>query len=67
MAKKKLQELRGKTATELVKFIAEKKLEVYRAQGQLSVGRHKNTRIVKNLRGEIAWAESLLREKGGKG
>lgn len=66
MAKKKLQELRGKTATELVKFIAEKKLEVARTQGQLSVGRHKNTRIVKNLRREIAWASSLLREKGGK-
>lgn len=69
MKKEERKALRNKTVEELKKMASEKRREVVGLKLELVVGKHKNLRVVKNARGDLARIYTILREKmleGGK-
>lgn len=63
MKQKELQELRTKTAEELTAMVAQKRVELAKIKAELATGRHKNIKIVKNLRRDVSQMLTVLREK----
>ena len=70
MKSKDLQNLKGKTVAELEKQVREKVSGLNKLRTELMAGKHKNVRVVKNTRQDIAriytiLVEKKLLEKGG--
>lgn len=65
MKKRQLEELKTKTTKELESGLVQKRLELVRARAELATGRHKNKKVVKNLRRDIAQTLTVLAEKLG--
>jgi large subunit ribosomal protein L29 len=63
MKKQELNKLREKPIKKLQKEISQLVLKIRRLQAELAVGKHKNVRLVKNLRRDLAQAKTILREK----
>lgn len=63
MNKKDLLNLKAKTVVELKKTVQEKVSGLNKLRTELMSGKHKNVRIVKNTRQEIARIYTILKEK----
>ena len=63
MKKKELHILRDKTQQELDQLAEKRKAEVAKIRQELLVGRHKNLRVVKSGRRDLAQIRTILREK----
>lgn len=61
MKRKDLEGLKTKKATELLKMVRERKLELAKALAMASAGREKNLKKAKNLRREIAQILTIQR------
>lgn len=69
MKKKNVQELRSKTVVELNDMAKQKKADVLKLQREKLTGKHKNMRLVKNTRLDLAQILTISQEKvleGGK-
>lgn len=69
MKSKQLKELRDKTIAELEKIVIEKSKGFSLLRNELSMGKHKDVRVVKRARVELAQIKSILqgmKVKGGK-
>lgn len=67
MKKKDLKDLDVKTNEELEKEAGRKRLEIKKIKAEMVVGRHKNTRIAKNLRRDLSQIMTILEGKSAKG
>lgn len=67
MKKQERKTIRDKSLKELEKMAVEKAGEIQKARAELTVGRHKNVRIVKTLRLSLARIKTILRERELKG
>lgn len=67
MKRDELKSLRTKTQEELVKLAAEKRQGLAKLGAELSLGKHKNVKVVKNLRKELAKVLTVLSEKKPEG
>lgn len=65
MKKKELQELQTKSSQELQKMYFEKKAEIGKLKLELATGKHKNFRVVKNARRDLAQIATILQQKKG--
>lgn len=63
MKTKDLQSLKGKTVAELLKLAKEKASGLNKLRTQTLTGKHKNVRIVKNTRQDLARLYTILKEK----
>lgn len=63
MKKKDLQDLRTKTVQELTAMLSQKKTEIGNLSLELTTGKHKNLRVVKNTRRAAAQIATVLKEK----
>lgn len=63
MKRDELKSLRTKTQEELIKLAAEKRQGLAKLGAELSLGKHKNVKVVKNLRKELAKVLTILSEK----
>lgn len=67
MKKNEFKDLQAKTPVELSGLVAKKKAELKRIWGEMAIGRHKNVKLAKNIRRDIAQALTILGQKeGGK-
>lgn len=64
MKKRELNDLKIKPEQELKNLLGQKKQELKKFKAEMVVGRHKNVRLGKNLRREMAQISTVLREKG---
>ena len=60
MKKKELQELQTKGAAELQKIYFEKKAEIGKLKLEMTTGKHKNVRVVKNARRDLRQIATVL-------
>ena len=63
MKTKDLQNLKGKTVAELKKAALEKSSGLNKLRTELMTGKHKNVRVVKNARQDLARIYTILKEK----
>jgi len=63
MKKKDIESLRTKGKDELLKIVAERRLEADKAKAEVKAGIQKNIKKVTNLRREIAVILTILTEK----
>ena len=63
MKKKDIESLRTKGKDELLKIVAERRLEADKAKAEVKAGTQKNIKKVTNLRREIAVILTILTEK----
>ena len=63
MKSKDLQNLRGKTIVELMKQLADKKLELMKVGVNLKSSKEKNLKKAKNIRRELAQIMTVVKEK----
>lgn len=63
MKKKDLEQLKNKTIKELEEFIRTKEQNLLKSKLDLSSGRVKNVRIVKNISRDLAQIKTILQEK----
>lgn len=67
MKKKDLKDFNVKTNEELEKEAGRRRLEIKKIKAEMAVGRHKNTRVAKNLRRDLSQILTILEEKSSKG
>lgn len=60
MKRKDLQKYQGSSATELKKFVLEKKEELWKAMSEIKKGTTKNVRVSRGLRKDIAQLLTLM-------
>lgn len=60
MKKRDLQELQTKGVAELQKIYAEKKAEIGKLKLEMTTGKHKNIRVVKNARRDLRQIATVL-------
>ncbi|MDO8452380.1 MAG: 50S ribosomal protein L29 [bacterium] len=63
MKKKALQELKNKTIAELKKLALTNSSSLNKTRTELLTGKHKNVRVVKNIRQDLARIYTILKEK----
>lgn len=63
MKKQDIQSLQEKSLDDLKKLVSQKKQEILKVQAEASVGKHKNVKIVWNLRRDLAQINTILRQK----
>jgi len=63
MKKKDIESIRTKSQEELLKMLAEKRLEAAKTKAEIKAGTQKNLKKVTNLRREIAVILTVLTEK----
>lgn len=66
MKKQQLLKLREMSLLDLQKFVQEKKHSLLTSSTKITAGKMRNIKEAKNLRREIAVAQTILSEKGGK-
>lgn len=67
MKKNELKDLQTKTPVELSGLIDKKKAELKKIWGEMAIGRHKNVKVAKSIRRDIAQVLTVLGQKeGGK-
>lgn len=63
MKKRELKDLQTKEVAELQKLLLEKKAEIGKLKLEMTTGKHKNVRVVKNARRDSAQIATILRQK----
>ena len=63
MKKKALQELKNKTIAELKKLALTSSSSLNKTRTELLTGKHKNVRVVKNIRQDMARIYTIMKEK----
>lgn len=66
MKKNELKDLQTKTPAQLSGFIGKKRTELKKLRGEMAITKHKNVKLAKNLRRDVAQVLTILAQKEGE-